>query len=118
MAKQFIEIVADDITGVPGAKTRTFALGNLTYQIDLTDDSYDMLALNLAEFIRAASPVVIETSAPVLRREVLKRSLTAFEHAQRNAEIREAYWHTEATATTLGKKYGVTTQRIYQIVKG
>lgn len=52
--KNEVTVITDDITGEEGATTRTFQLDNVTYTIDLADESYSDLLDALAPFIAKA----------------------------------------------------------------
>lgn len=51
MAKQMVFV--DDLTGEPGASTRSVVFDGTTYEIDLTDASFDKLREALRPFLEA-----------------------------------------------------------------
>ncbi|MEV6332965.1 Lsr2 family protein [Streptomyces sp. NPDC051909] len=55
MVQKVVTVYVDDLTGEESheAETHTFALNGVTYEIDLTSDSYDQLADALGPFIKA-----------------------------------------------------------------
>ncbi|MBI1350221.1 MAG: Lsr2 family protein [Actinomycetales bacterium] len=55
MAKK--TLIIDDLTGDTGAKTRTFRVDGVDYEIDLTDASYAELKAALKPYLRAARQV-------------------------------------------------------------
>ncbi|GHH80358.1 Lsr2 family protein [Streptomyces sulfonofaciens] len=55
MAQKIVTIYTDDLTGEESteAATHTFALDGVTYEIDLSPDSYDQLLEALGPFVHA-----------------------------------------------------------------
>lgn len=63
MAKQ--TVIVDDLTGEPGARTRTLRFDGIEYEIDLTEASFADLRSALKPYLRAARAV---SGAPESRR--------------------------------------------------
>ncbi|WP_435260538.1 histone-like nucleoid-structuring protein Lsr2 [Streptomyces sp. 1222.5] len=56
MAKRIVNIYVDDLTGEETAEavTHTFSLDGITYELDLSPDSYDAMLEAFAPFIKVA----------------------------------------------------------------
>ena len=63
VAKQ--TVIVDDLTGEPGARTRTLRFDGIEYEIDLTEASFADLRAALKPYLRAARAV---SGAPASRR--------------------------------------------------
>ncbi|HSX01917.1 MAG TPA: Lsr2 family protein [Candidatus Saccharimonadia bacterium] len=57
MAQKITEVRYDDLDGSEGAKTRTFMIDGVTFQIDLTDANYRLLQGELAPFLENATRI-------------------------------------------------------------
>ncbi|MGG7568901.1 histone-like nucleoid-structuring protein Lsr2 [Streptomyces sirii] len=59
MAQKIVTLYIDDLTGEEAeeAATHTFSLDGLSYEIDLTPDSYDQLLQAFGPFIQASRKV-------------------------------------------------------------
>lgn len=82
MAKQ--TVIIDDVTGEPGARTRTLRFDGIEYEIDLTDASFADLRASLKPYLRAARAL---SGAPESRRAT-RRSGSAVAAGGDSAAIR------------------------------
>lgn len=72
MAKHYEELLIDDIDGGAATQTVHFGLGNVAYEIDLSDDNANQLRDGLAPFIEKATKVRTGGPARMVERRVAR----------------------------------------------
>ena len=57
MAREIVEIIRSDISGEQGAKPTQFAIGGVTYEVDLTEKETEELRSFLEKYVQAGHKV-------------------------------------------------------------
>lgn len=69
--QQEVDLI-DDLDGSPGARERSFALGEVEYRLELTDENWNDLVARLAPFMQVARRDSGRTDDPYLRQDRTK----------------------------------------------
>jgi hypothetical protein len=100
MATKTMTVTTDDLDGSEGAKTVSFALQNVAYEVDLSDQNLERLKQALAPFIgvarrpssrRGARGSQREASNAVMRQWAIEHGLEVSSRGRVSAAIVERY---------------------------